>query len=47
MSDIYTVYIIRSAFYVFFSETGGGGGNLVYGSLSSSFMAFIVFYSDE
>ena len=36
-----------SAFYIFFSETAGGGGGLVCGSLSSSIMAILVFYSDE
>ena len=46
INDIYLVawFILR-----FFSEIRGGGGvmNLVYGSLFSSLMAFIVFFSDE
>ena len=33
--------------YVFSSEMGGGVMNLVYGSLFSFFMAFLVFFSDE
>ena len=37
------IYIIRSAFYVFFSEKGGGAENLVFGSLFSLIMAFFVF----
>ena len=36
--------IIRSAFYVFFSESWGVE-NLVYGSLSSSFMAFFMCFT--
>ena len=42
MSDI----IIYVVLYTYFSLKGGGV-NLVYGSLSSSFMACLVFYSDE
>ena len=33
--------------FTYFSVKRGGGENLVYGSLSSSLMAFLVFYSDE
>ena len=44
MSDI----IIYVVLFTYLSvKRGGGGGDLVYGSLSSSFMAFLVFYSDE
>ena len=43
MSDI----IIYVVLFTYFSVKQGGGENLVYGSLSSSFMAFLVFYSDE
>ena len=42
---------IKRIVYTFFSsETGVGGGgviNLVYGSLFSFFVAFLVFFSDE
>ena len=38
----YIIYI-RSAIYVFYSEKGGGGVNLVFGSLFSFIMAFFVF----
>ena len=42
------IYIKRSALLRFLSEIGGGGVmNLVYGSLFSSLMASLVFYSDE
>ena len=43
MSDI----IIYVVLVTYFSVKRGGGENLVCGSLSSSFMAFLVFYSDE
>ena len=42
------IYIKRRALLCFLSEKGGGGVmNLVYGSLFSSLMASLVFYSDE
>ena len=40
----------RIAFTFFLVKQNGGGGgvmNLVYGSLFSFFMAFLVFFSDE
>ena len=41
------ISIKRSALLRFLSEMGGGVMNLVYGSLFSSLMASLVFYSDE
>ena len=34
------IYLIRSAFFTYFHEIGGGPANLVYGSLFSSFLCF-------
>ena len=45
MSDIIIYVVLFTYFSV--KQGWGGGENLVYGSLSSSFMAFLVFYSDE
>ena len=41
--DIYSFYNVFSI-YVFYSEKWGGGMNLVYGSLFSSFMDCLVIF---
>ena len=43
MSYIYKYVVL----FTYFSVKKGGGVNLVFGSLSSSIMAFLVIYSDE